>query len=206
MNSYAKTAAAVAAMIGCTTMANADAKTDVFTLILDPTVGNAIIDQSLQGALIDAMLADMRNRGLAFGDDIRLRGPRHVVEWNADLRTDRALLPGSLKDEFTDRLSFVPISDGSSRIMTTIQMTDVDCGGEGNAVVYILSDLASALDLSDGMAQLDAVPDVAWAGCDIVWVAPMTGSDATLGQIQAVEDLIAQMSEAFDGDGYDVLR
>lgn len=189
------------------TAAHADRKEDTFYLLLDTASDNAVLDATLQDPLLDMMLDDAADRGLAMADTIILRAPRSDSSWQGEILTTRATPPDQLKADLAQRLEGVNGTEGSN-FMRLIQSSRIDCAAAETVTVYLITNLISSVDLDvDTGAHMPTAPSVSWAGCEIVWLGATVGSpDLTLREVQHVDALIERLSTHMGADAYATVR
>lgn len=199
--------AAVTAFVFAASTAHADRKEDAFFILLDDVSDNPVLQEGLQTPLMDMLLADAHNRGLAQADTVILRADRSVAAWNEDILTSRNLSPERLREMLFDKLAQVPAGVETSRLMRLLQTTSIDCSAAETVTVYVVSNLVSSITLDAEGAHLATVPSVSLKGCNLVWVGPTLGSPQLgLSEVLHIDDLIAKLGVHLEADDHVVLR
>lgn len=206
MNIVQNIATATALILAAST-AQADRKEDAFYILLDDMSDNPILQEGLQTSLMDMLLADASDRGLAQADTVILRADRSVGGWNEDILTSRNLSPERLREMLLEKLAQVPAGMETSRLMRLMQTTNIDCSAAETVTVYVISNLVSSITLDAEGAHLATPPSVSLKGCNLVWVGPTLGSPHLgLSEVLNIDDLIAKLGVHFEADEYVVLR
>lgn len=206
MNIILKLAAASALILAGST-AQADRKEDAFYILLDDMPDNAVLQENLQTTLMDMLLADARDRGLAQADTVILRADRVIGVWNEDILTSRNLSPERLREMLLEKLAQVSAGVETSRLMRLLQTTRIDCSAAETVTVYVVSNFVSSITLDAEGAHLETVPEVSLKGCDLVWVGPTLGSPQLgLSEVLHIDDLIAKLGTHLEADDHVILR
>lgn len=206
MNIIPKLAAAMAFVLAGST-AQADRKEDTFYILLDNASDNPVQQDDMRTALVDMLLADARDRGLAQADTVILRADRSVGVWNDDILTSRNLSPERLRELLFEKLGQVSGGPETSRLMRLLQTTRIDCSAAETVTVYVVSNFVSSTTLDDDGAHLETAPSVSLNGCALVWVGPTLGSPQLgLREVQHIDDLLAKLSAHLKADDYVIVR